>query len=868
MVARIRRHPRRSLIVLGLVALLGAALLVYAGEVDFTVSYELTGSSGDIDLTKVYDKAGETPEELLDIFPVGGEIALTSDVGVTLSLAEGEEAPGELEDVYVWGVAELALSSLAGVTGPLTLTLQSEMDGEATYLLKGAEVSITEGVVSVFDGPIRYRAESLHIDTRAGLWMAAPAGSYDGSVSIELIEVTLDIDPEDGPPNGGGPPGPEDYAGGSITFFNEENQEVTEAPHGTRIKVLLHASYGRLGGPTDTIWAMMDLDGVEYEDQGMGEVTITQYFTAENTNPWPVNKDVEGGAKNLTQAPDMFTWIIETLIILPGGAPNEPPVASASATPTVAAIDQDVQFSSEGSSDPEGGALTFLWDFGDNSTSTDAGPTHSYDSGGSYTVTLTVTDPEDAEGTDTVTVTAVEVSFDTNPVMVGVSKTETVTATVTPSDAYGDVSFSTADATIATVSPATASSNEEELTVSGIKTGTTTLQAEVGEYSCGSAAISVGQMVVLRITPNHAYFVPGEQVIYTAVAFAGVQGCRFIPKDYSPDLSTPIGTEVTVDDAKGIYLGPTPATWGLNATPDFFIPEGVVTEGVSSVVVEAALDAEGDMSPRLHARGCVADDAGGATVKVEIVPATLQPALLQKVQYIFDYPECVKPIRHTVEIRWKEEDAEWYAAVGGPSKLQYFKHRAAGYIQVRAKVLLNDGTRVYSKPVDMEIRFPHHRAISNDQTVKNAMDDAWQRTMQASTPTRYQEFGFWIYYNTAEEKFIIGPLKPGEPVTPGTRASVNLGAPSDSLRPWLPTGSVAGYYVASFHTHVSMEYSTWRFRLVGRSGTDLANANRRKVPGFVYDYTAVQNGRIPAQHPTGSPAQVYWYGPERRETPK
>jgi len=323
MVAQIRRHPRWAVFVTCVLLIAGAALLAYAGEIDFTITYSLEGSSGDIDLTKIYDKAGETPEKPLDIFPVGGKITLTADVGVTLSLAEGEEAPGKLENVYAWGVAELALSSLAGITGPLTLTLRSEMDGEATYLLENVAVSIKEGVVSVFDGPIRYRAESLYIDTRGGLWMAVPAESYDGSVSIESIEVTLDIDPEnpngEGPPNGGGPPGPEDYAGASITFFDENNQEVTEVPHGTEITVVLHASYGRLGGPTDTIWAMMDLDGVEYEDQGMGEVTITQNFTAQNTNPWPFHKNVEGGARNLSQAPHMTSRTIGTLIILPGG---------------------------------------------------------------------------------------------------------------------------------------------------------------------------------------------------------------------------------------------------------------------------------------------------------------------------------------------------------------------------------------------------------------------------------------------------------------------------------------------------------------------------------------------------------------------
>jgi PKD repeat protein len=101
---------------------------------------------------------------------------------------------------------------------------------------------------------------------------------------------------------------------------------------------------------------------------------------------------------------------------------NLPPVAVASADKTLVAVGEEIHFSSEGSFDPESGALAYSWDFGDGWTSASANPTHAYEAGGYYTVTLTVTDPESASDSVAIAVTAVEVRFSMNPVMVGVSK--------------------------------------------------------------------------------------------------------------------------------------------------------------------------------------------------------------------------------------------------------------------------------------------------------------------------------------------------------------------------------------------------------------------------------------------------------------
>jgi glucose/arabinose dehydrogenase/PKD repeat protein len=81
-----------------------------------------------------------------------------------------------------------------------------------------------------------------------------------------------------------------------------------------------------------------------------------------------------------------------------GGA-NRNPIAKASADKTSGASPLTVNFSSAGSSDPEGGALTYSWNFGDGTTSTAANPTKTYTANGTYTPTLTVRDPQGLTGT-------------------------------------------------------------------------------------------------------------------------------------------------------------------------------------------------------------------------------------------------------------------------------------------------------------------------------------------------------------------------------------------------------------------------------------------------------------------------------------
>lgn len=120
-----------------------------------------------------------------------------------------------------------------------------------------------------------------------------------------------------------------------------------------------------------------------------------------------------------------------------------PPEAVATAVPENGSSPLRVQFSSDGSMDPDGTIVSYAWQFGDGTSATDANPVKTYENTGTFTAVLTVTDNDGLTATDSVVVTA------TNNAPAAV-----ITATPLSGDAPLQVSFdgsrsSDSDGTIA-----------------------------------------------------------------------------------------------------------------------------------------------------------------------------------------------------------------------------------------------------------------------------------------------------------------------------------------------------------------------------------------------------------------------------------
>ncbi|RLI42490.1 hypothetical protein DRO59_04030, partial [Candidatus Bathyarchaeota archaeon] len=83
---------------------------------------------------------------------------------------------------------------------------------------------------------------------------------------------------------------------------------------------------------------------------------------------------------------------------------NRYPIVSFTYTPSKPTVQDTVSFV-DTSEDPDGSIVSWFWDFGDGTNSTDHTPTHQYSDKGNYTVALTVTDNDGAQNTLTKTMT-------------------------------------------------------------------------------------------------------------------------------------------------------------------------------------------------------------------------------------------------------------------------------------------------------------------------------------------------------------------------------------------------------------------------------------------------------------------------------
>jgi PKD repeat protein len=94
-----------------------------------------------------------------------------------------------------------------------------------------------------------------------------------------------------------------------------------------------------------------------------------------------------------------------SVVITASQGANQTPVAVAGADKTSGNSPLIINFSSQGSNDPDGTITGYSWNFGDGTSSNLANPSHTYNSAGSFTATLTVTDNGGATNSSNIVIT-------------------------------------------------------------------------------------------------------------------------------------------------------------------------------------------------------------------------------------------------------------------------------------------------------------------------------------------------------------------------------------------------------------------------------------------------------------------------------
>lgn len=88
-----------------------------------------------------------------------------------------------------------------------------------------------------------------------------------------------------------------------------------------------------------------------------------------------------------------------------GTGNNAPPVVIAAASPRAGDVPLVVSFRSDGTYDPDGKPLSYRWDFGDGTSSTEHNPQHVYTQAGTFNARLTVSEVEDPSNSTAANVT-------------------------------------------------------------------------------------------------------------------------------------------------------------------------------------------------------------------------------------------------------------------------------------------------------------------------------------------------------------------------------------------------------------------------------------------------------------------------------
>jgi PKD repeat protein len=239
---------------------------------------------------------------------------------------------------------------------------------------------------------------------------------------------------------------------GYNTIYQETPTNCTDSP-----RVYWLGGSDNCGGPDDPVvrstllraynWtsATSTNGGIVLDGYTAGQIPNSLYLPNTSKPSWfgnlawpPVDPANPAYSMSRTNIPAGYRFVYGVDPAPASG--NQSPVAVASASPLTGVAPLVVVFSSVGSLDPEGAALTYNWNFGDGTASTNAYTSHTYATSGTYNARLTVSD-----GTNNTTSSALTITVNAAPV----NQPPNAVASATPASGAAplNVTFSSAGST-------------------------------------------------------------------------------------------------------------------------------------------------------------------------------------------------------------------------------------------------------------------------------------------------------------------------------------------------------------------------------------------------------------------------------------
>ncbi|WP_420461393.1 PKD domain-containing protein [Neolewinella sp.] len=273
---------------------------------------------------------------------------------------------------------------------------------------------------------------------QAGIWFGT---DEDNFVKLDMnnnrqVELRREIDGQS--PN--------------TTDFVLANQGANNSLQGSDIALRL-----RIDPINGTMEAFYRVDGgaeVQVSDASSGTSSLALpagYLAGRSLSGAEAPLTFAGVFASYRGASSSFNAVFDNFTITPAAPPaNEAPTASFTATPESGTAPLTVSFDGSASSDPEDGELSYVYDFGDGSTSTEAVTSHEYTAAGTYTASLVVTDDQN-QSSESVETTITVAAPNTAPTLAAiddqtVTEEETTTVNLSASDEENDtLTFSATD---------------------------------------------------------------------------------------------------------------------------------------------------------------------------------------------------------------------------------------------------------------------------------------------------------------------------------------------------------------------------------------------------------------------------------------